>query len=228
MDRLSNIKLFFKNHSGMANTSNSAYERHVQRAASYVCFYGGIPPPAPTFRSERDILVQNHRFLRDDDTPQEVNEEKLLARKYYDSLFREYALVDLSRWRERKVALRWRTKAEVLAGQGRFTCGCLSCPGRNRQDSDAAMEELKRFEINFAYAEDGVQKNSLVKVCVCRKCSNKLRKAQRLESKRTKNSHNGKRRRKNEGDRRSKSPRQMPMDRTAYTRVGEGGILEDQ
>ena len=185
----------------MVMPSTSAYQRHLQRASSYARFYGGAPPPAPIFRSERKILEQNHRFIRDDDTQEDVGEEKLLAREYYDSLFREYALVDLSHWREQVMALRWRTKAEVLSGQGQFTCGCLNCPGRYQGDGDGPMEELKLFELNFAYVEDGIGKNSLVKVCVCRKCSKKLRKAQRSDSERTANPHKRKRRHHSDGDR---------------------------
>lgn len=204
----------------MANHSTSAYERHLQRAFSYVHFYGGAPPPSPTFRSERGILEQNHRFIRDDDTPTDLDEEKILACKYYDSLFREYALVDLSRWRMQKVALRWRTKAEVLAGEGQFTCGCLNCRRQDREDGDASIEELKTFELNFAYVEDGVTKKSLVKVCICRKCSRKLRKAQKYDDEKTKPSRRRRRRRHGDSDGRSRSPLRGPSDRTGS--VAEG------
>ena len=168
----------------MATSSTSAYDRHLQRAYSYVHYYGGAPPPAPVFRSEREILEQNHRFVRDDKAS-DSDEEKVLTKQYYDSLFREYAFVDLSRWREQKVALRWRTKAEVLAGQGQFTCGCLSCSRRHGEGLDDKLEELKTFELNFAYVEDQMRKNALVKVRVCRKCSRKLRKAQKPNDEQT-------------------------------------------
>lgn len=38
-------------------------------------------------------------------------------------LFREYAIADLSRYREGKVGLRWRTQCEVVSGRGQFVCG---------------------------------------------------------------------------------------------------------
>ena len=193
----------------MAASSTSAYDRHLQRASSYVRFYGGAPPSPPNFRSERDILEQNHQFVRDEDRDVEVNEEKLLARQYYSSLFREYALIDLSRWRELKVALRWRTKAEVLAGQGQFTCGCLNCSGRNRGDIDQHSEKLQTFELNFAYTEDGAKKNALVKVCVCRRCSRKLRKAQKSDDDQTE-SHKRTRRHQSNSHQRSESPLRVP------------------
>ena len=198
----------------MANHSTSSYERHLQRACSYIRFHGGSPPTASAFPSEREILEQNHRFIRDGDTLPDIDEEKLLARKYYDSLFREYALVDLSRWREQKVALRWRTKDEVLAGVGQFTCGCLNYHREGQEDGDARIEELKTFELNFAYGEDGVKKNSLVKVCVCPKCSRRLRKAQRHDDEKTEPSHRRRRRRHDDSYGRSRSPQRGSADQT--------------
>ena len=38
-------------------------------------------------------------------------------------LFKEYAIADLSRHKEGKVGLRWRTQKEVVAGRGQFSCG---------------------------------------------------------------------------------------------------------
>lgn len=38
-------------------------------------------------------------------------------------LFREYAVADLSRYKEGKVGLRWRTQQEVVNGAGQFECG---------------------------------------------------------------------------------------------------------
>ncbi len=207
----------------MATSSTSAYARHLQRASSYVRFYGGAAPPAPIFRSEREILEQNHRFIRDDDTPTDLDEEKRLAKRYYDSLFREYALVDLSRWREQKIALRWRTKAEVLAGQGQFTCGCLSCSRRHRNRHDR-MEELKTFELNFAYMEDGLKKNSLVKVCVCRKCSKKLRRAQKSDDREAGYSQHKRKRRHSDSCKRSNTTQLEPEDGIGDTRMARGWV----
>lgn len=41
--------------------------------------------------------------------------ESRLARRYYDKLFKEFAIVDLSRASEGKVGMRWRTEEEVGA-----------------------------------------------------------------------------------------------------------------
>ena len=165
------------------SSSTSAYARHLQRADAYVRFYGGSAPPPSPFRTERDILEQHHRFIRDGNgdsaSTDSISEEKLLAKKYYDGLFREFALVDLSLWKYQKVAMRWRTKAEVLAGTGQFSCGSLSCRQHNEivERNKTDHRGLQILELNFAYEEAGEKKNALVKVCLCRKCERLLQKS---------------------------------------------------
>lgn len=56
----------------------------------------------------------------------EASWERKLAKSYYDKLFKEYCLADLSRYRERMMALRWRTEKEVLEGKGSL-CNRFSC-----------------------------------------------------------------------------------------------------
>ncbi len=46
--------------------------------------------------------------------------EKRLAKKYYDKLFKEYCICDLSHWQEKKIAMRWRIDKEVVSGKGKF------------------------------------------------------------------------------------------------------------
>lgn len=41
----------------------------------------------------------------------------------HSKLFKEYAIADLSRHREGRVGLRWRTQREVVNGTGQFACG---------------------------------------------------------------------------------------------------------
>ena len=64
------------------------------------------------------IFRQEHEFVRDDDADAENARrwETRMARRYYDALHKEYAICDLSRWREGAVGLRWRTAAEVTSG----------------------------------------------------------------------------------------------------------------
>lgn len=79
----------------------SAYARHLQAASTYVSYYGGSVPVPAKCRSERDILEANHEFIRSDDEPDD--EEKRLAKSYYDKLFKEFAMVELVRWRDKQV-----------------------------------------------------------------------------------------------------------------------------
>lgn len=88
-----------------------------------------------------------------------------LAKKYYDSLFKEFTICDLSRYKEDKVAMRWRTEAEVVDGKGQFVCGEKRCSERN---------DLRTWEVNFKYEEDSETKNTLVKLRLCPTCSHLL------------------------------------------------------
>ena len=64
-----------------------------------------------------------------------------------------------------QIALRWRIEKEVITGKGQFICASTRCSNTN---------ELKSWEVNFAYMEDGEKKNALVKIRLCPKCSDKL------------------------------------------------------
>lgn len=79
--------------------------------------------------------------------------------------------------------MRWRTKEEVLAGKGQFSCANLSCGNREctlDEDPDDAVggvggkEGLRGFELMFEYVERGEKKSALVKVRVCDECAAKL------------------------------------------------------
>lgn len=69
------------------------------------------------------------------------------------------------RYKESKVGVRWRTKAEVESGKGQFTCGAKGCN---------ESLGLASYEINFSYAEAGQSKQALVKVRLCPDCAAKL------------------------------------------------------
>lgn len=101
-----------------------------------------------------------------------------LAKKYYDKLFKEYCIADLTYYKQNKVhhyvwcilnfsyqqilhvnikqvALRWRTEKEVIIGKGQFECGNKKCKEK---------EGLKSWEVNFGYIEHEEKKNALVKL----------------------------------------------------------------
>jgi protein FRA10AC1 len=104
------------------------------------------------------------RFLREE-TEESPSYGERLAIKYYQKLFKEYALCDLSRFKSGAVALRWRVEAEVVKGKGQFVCGDVSC-----SNSDG----LVSYEVPFAYREDEEEKLALVKVRLCPTCGPKL------------------------------------------------------
>lgn len=52
-----------------------------------------------------------------------------------------------------------------MVGKGQFMCASTQCESN---------KDLKSWEVNFAYKEDGQKKNELVKVRLCPECSDKL------------------------------------------------------
>lgn len=58
------------------------------------------------------------RFLRSEEDDQDLSWEKRVAKKYYDKLFKEFALVDLKYYKESRIAMRWRNENEVFRGKG--------------------------------------------------------------------------------------------------------------
>ncbi|CAE7206588.1 FRA10AC1 [Symbiodinium pilosum] len=114
-------------------------------------------------KSDYDILKENHKFLRTEDAD-DGSWESRLARRYYDRLFKEYVICDLSGYREGRVGFRWRTEGEVLQGRGQFTCGHKHCH---------AKDMLKSYEVDFKYVEER-RKRALVKVRLCQDCAFKL------------------------------------------------------
>lgn len=134
-------------------------------------------------KTDLDVIRENHQFLWNEEDVDSW--EKQLAKRYYDKLFKEYCIADLSRYKENKVnilrfiqtcdllpiekfiseifidlfpfqiALRWRIDREVITSKGQFICGNKKCDIRT---------ELKSWEVNFAYMENGEKKNALVKL----------------------------------------------------------------
>ncbi len=91
--------------------------------------------------------------------------ERRLAKKYYDKLFKEYAIADLSRYEDGAIGLRWRTEREVVSGKGQFSCGAKRCEQFN---------DLESYEVDFSYREAGEKKQALVKLRVCKACAARL------------------------------------------------------
>ena len=148
--------------------SMDAYSRHKALVNHYLLFRGhGIEHLKRSTEKDRNdytVLSEQHRFLWEEGDPADTW-EKRLAKTYYDRLFKEYAICDLSRYRENKIAMRWRTEKEVVEGKGQFVCGSKHC---------SEAKDLQSWEVNFNYVEHGEKKCALVKVRLCVDCSAKL------------------------------------------------------
>eukprot|EP01038_Epipyxis_sp_PR26KG_P015222 gene15222-20506_t len=125
--------------------------------------------------SDVETLRHVHQFVRNDDED-ENNKSKWeirMARRYYDKLYKEYAIIDLSRFEEGMYGLRWRTEKEVLMEKGQNICGEKKCNEMNGYDS-RSNQLLGIYELPFSYLEGGTTKCELVKVRLCKECSGKL------------------------------------------------------
>lgn len=147
----------------------NAYDRHKLLINEYFLYYSGATKrfgrDVSRDKSDYDVVKSNHRFLWDGVNESELTWEQKLAKKYYEKLYHEYCITDLSRYKENKVAMRWTTENELKIGKGQFMCGGRKCEER---------ELLRTWEVNFAYIEEGEKKNALVKVRLCPDCSYKL------------------------------------------------------
>ncbi|XP_043109582.1 protein FRA10AC1 [Puntigrus tetrazona] len=149
--------------------SMNAFERHKKFVSDYILFYGGkieeFRRSTSKDKTDLDVVRENHRFLWREEDEDDMTWEKELAKKYYDKLFKEYCIADLSRYKENKFGFRWRIENEVISGKGQFVCGNKRCESK---------EGLKSWEVNFAYVEQGEKRNALVKLRLCPECSFKL------------------------------------------------------
>jgi protein FRA10AC1 len=143
-------------------------------------------------QTDLDVLLEHHRFIWEDDDDQgEDGKSSLswgqrLAKKYYERLYREYCICDLSRYDENKVRLsqanltrlicdyfgrtmtHWRLTFSELQIAMRWRTekeviggkGQFACAAKNCDVSD----RLTSWEVNFAYKEQNQKKNALVKI----------------------------------------------------------------
>ncbi|KAI3835645.1 hypothetical protein MKX03_015248 [Papaver bracteatum] len=154
----------------------NAFDRHKKFLKDYVDFYGtgrkvDIVLPSKT---DQDTLREGYRFIRSEEDDMDRSWEQRLVKRYYDKLFKEYCIADMSQYKKGKVGLRWRTEKEVLSGKGQFICGNKHC---DEKDS------LASYEVNFSYVEAGENKQALVKLVACERCAEKLVYRKRKEKK---------------------------------------------
>jgi len=155
--------------------TQSAFDRHKQLVNNYLLYYGKnktvFKRDKKKFKRDIDIVKENHRFLWEDDEGEELNEKDLkweqrVAKKYWDKLFTEYAICDLTYFKKNRIAFRWRIEKEVVSGKGQFICA--------QKKVCSEKEGLRTWEVNFGYVEDEKPKYALVKVRLCATCSAKL------------------------------------------------------
>ncbi|XP_055381059.1 protein FRA10AC1 [Condylostylus longicornis] len=135
-----------------------------EKHQAVLCKY--VLKPSSIHKNDFSIIKENHQFIWDENLSEtELTWRKQLAKKYYDKLFKEYCVCDLTKYKENKIALRWRTNKEVFIGKGQFICAEKLCSVQNL---------LRTWEVNFGYIEAGIKKNALVKIKLCKTCSSKL------------------------------------------------------
>lgn len=55
-------------------------------------------------KTDYDVIKENHKFLWDEDNDAPDTWGARLAKKYYDKLFKEYCIADLTYYKQNKVA----------------------------------------------------------------------------------------------------------------------------
>lgn len=130
-------------------------------------FYGGDTQKQEKLpiKTDQDTLREGYRFIRSEEDDMDSSWEQRLVKRYYDKLFKEYCIADMSHYKTGKIGLRWRTEKEVKSGKGQFVCGNKHC---------SEEEGLASYEVNFAYFEAGENKQALVKLVTCERCAKKL------------------------------------------------------
>ncbi|KAK2637052.1 hypothetical protein Ddye_031844 [Dipteronia dyeriana] len=145
----------------------NAYDRHKKFLNDYVAIYRkekSTNTKLPV-KTDLDTLREGYRFIRSEEDDKDSSWEQRLVKRYYDKLFKEYCIADMSHYKSGKIGLRWRTEKEVLSGKGQFICGSKHCDEKNG---------LASYEVNFSYVEAGENKQALVKLVTCERCAEKL------------------------------------------------------
>ncbi|OZC06639.1 hypothetical protein X798_06376 [Onchocerca flexuosa] len=175
------------------------YTRHKELINQYYLCYPGatakLQRDTSRDRTDYDVLKDNHRFLWNDDElikAADKSWEARLAKRYYDKLFKEYCIADLSQYKKNRIAMRWRTEKEVKSGKGQFECGSKRC------------EENE----NLTSWENSVKKNALVKLRLCPECSRMLNYHSQKKKLEKKDKHRHKKRLCNVGNQKKEFPEQ--------------------
>lgn len=105
-------------------------------------------------------------FIRKSEKLENKKDWKVRASiRYYQTLCKEYAICNLSKFQQSQIGLRWRKHEEVVKGKGQFICSNEDC---------SLKKHLHSYEVYFKYKEHHIKKECLVKVRVCPDCAKKL------------------------------------------------------
>ncbi|KAG8363602.1 hypothetical protein BUALT_Bualt19G0039500 [Buddleja alternifolia] len=161
----------------------NAYDRHKKFLNDYVGYYGkdkSAQEKLPV-KTDQDTLREGYRFIRTEEDDMNHSWEQRLVKRYYDKLFKEYCIADMSHYKTGKIGLRWRTEKEVMSGKGQFVCGNKHC---NQKDGLSSYEAT------------GENKQALVKLVACERCAEKLYYKKQKEKEQLKRKENDKQQRK--------------------------------
>ncbi|PKI31905.1 hypothetical protein CRG98_047715 [Punica granatum] len=138
----------------------NAYDRHKKFLNDYVSFYGKDKDARVSLpvKTDQDTLREGYRFIRTEEDDKDSSWEQRLVKRYYDKLFKEYCIADMTKYKTGKIGLRWRIEKEVISGKGQFVCGNKHCD---------ETYGLASYEVNFSYFEAGESKQALVKLLAC-------------------------------------------------------------
>ncbi|KAL6129763.1 hypothetical protein ACLB2K_073112 [Fragaria x ananassa] len=200
----------------------NAYERHNKFVKDYVSYYGGeksshVKLPVKT---DQDTLREGYRFIRSEEDDMDTSWEQRLVKRYYD----KYCIADMSHYKSGKIGLRWRTEKEVVSGKGQFICGSKHC---DKKDALASYEA----SVNFSYYEAGENKQALVKLVNCERCSEKLHYKRRKEKERMDKEKNEVNRRKSKANHQTKNKpnkRRKPNQSLCRDWSGDGDGTDDE
>ncbi|GAX28891.1 protein FRA10AC1 [Fistulifera solaris] len=144
--------------------------------------------------ADRAALEEHYEFIPSENKNEMSSWQQRMVQHYHQHLYKEYALADFTR--KPQLGLRWRTKTEVESGRGSVTCGNKHCPAppipMDPREEKRALEMLqstsqseaqaviagipagllmRNFEVPFTYQERNEEKQELVKLHLCLRCS---------------------------------------------------------
>ncbi|XP_037465610.1 protein FRA10AC1-like isoform X1 [Triticum dicoccoides] len=108
----------------------NAYDRHKKFMKDYVQFYGhqkNVDNSLP-IKTDKDTLREGYRFILSEEDDMDSTWEKRLVKRYYDKLFKEYCIADMTQYKK--------CKACTLVTQKRTTINDMAVVHFQWQDDE--------------------------------------------------------------------------------------------